>query len=157
MANENETEVKGAVADKQNFLVLNPEEAENIGLATISQNTIARIVTKAALEVDGVARFAPKGAGDLLSIFSGKAYDSSMVIDFQDGKINLNLALFLFFGCLVPQVVKNVRDAVSAQIQQFIGAPVGKINILVKDLVEPEPEVPSEEAVPVDEPAVPEA
>lgn len=156
MANENEAEVKVAAADKQNLLILNPEDAETIGLATISQNTIARIVTKAAMEVEGVARFAPKGAGDLLSFFSGKAYDSSMVIEFQEGKINLNLALFLYFGCVVPQVVKNVRGTITEQIQQFIGAPVGKINILVKDLIEPEPvpETPVEEAAPAEEKAV---
>lgn len=147
MAKEKEAELKETV-EKQDVLVLNGC-TEFQGDGCISQNAIARIVTKAALAIEGVARFAPKGAGDILNFFTGKAYDSSLVIEFIEGKINLNLALNLYFGCLVPSVVKQVRAAVAEQVTALTGAEIGKINILVKDLVDPEPvaeEVPAEEA-----------
>lgn len=136
MANENEIEVKAA-PEKQNFLILNPESEEQ-GFTTISQNTIARIVSKTTLEVEGVARFAPKGAGDIFSIFSGKAFDSSMGIEFAEGKVNLSLALFLYYGVSIPQVIADVRAKLVEAITTLIGAQVGKVSILVKDLVEPE-------------------
>ena len=144
MANENEIEVKAAT-EKQNVLILNPE-AEAQGFSTLSQNTIARIVMKTTLAVEGVARFAPKGAGDIFSIFSGKAFDSSMGIEFADGKINLSLALFLYYGVEIPNVIDDVRAKLLEALSTMTGAQVGKISILVKDLVEPEEAEPAESA-----------
>lgn len=121
---------------KQTTLVLSGDETT--GVDTITPNAISRVVSKAALEVEGVARFAAKGAGDLLNIFTGKAYDSSLGIDFQDGAIDLTLALNLYFGTHVPTAVAAVRAAVTKAINDTIGAKVGKISIVVKDLVAPE-------------------
>ena len=144
MANENEIEVKAA-PEKQNVLILNPE-AEAQGLSSLSQNTIARIVLKTTLAVEGVARFAPKGAGDIFSIFSSKAFDSSMGIEFADGKINLTLALFLYYGVEIPKVIAEVRSKLIDALTSMTGAQIGKISILIKDLVEPEEPEAAEEA-----------
>ncbi len=121
---------------KQTTLVLSGDETT--GVDTITPNAISRVVSKAALEVEGVARFAAKGAGDLLNIFTGKAYDSSLGIDFQDGAIDLTLALNLYFGTHIPTAVAAVRAAVTKAITDTIGAKVGKVSIVVKDLVAPE-------------------
>lgn len=121
--------------DKQNAFVLD-SCSENAGMGVISSNAIARIVTKVATEIEGVARFAPKGAGDILNFFTGKAYDSSLAINYAENKINLTLALNLYYGCSIPDVVKAVREKVAAEVTALTGSEVGKVNVLVKDLVE---------------------
>lgn len=136
---------------KQTALVLSGDETT--GVDTITPNAISRVVTKAALEVDGVARFAAKGAGDLLNIFTGKAYDSSLGIDFQDGSIDLTLALNLYFGTHIPTAVAAVRAAVTKAIVDTIGAKVGKISIVVKDLVAPEEQAEAAAEAAAEEPA----
>ena len=85
-------------AEKQEFLVLQDSAVEESGLDRINQNAISRVVRRAVTGVEGVARFAPKGAGDLLNIFTGKAFDSSMKIDFHEGVISLTLSLNLYYG-----------------------------------------------------------
>ena len=125
-------------AEKQEFLVLQDSAVEESGLHRINQNAISRVVRRAVTGVEGVARFAPKGAGDLLTIFTGKAFDSSMKIDFHEGVISLTLSLNLYYGVYVPKVLEEVRKQVIQQMKDITGAVVDKVDILVSDLVEPE-------------------
>ena len=132
--------------EKQNFLMLK-EVAPEVGLDQMSQNAISRIVIRAATGVEGVARFAPKGAGDLLNIFTGKAFDSSLQIQFTKSGLTLSLALNLYYGIYIPPVLEEVRRQVIEQVKAITGVEVKKVDILVNDLVEPEePEAEEEEA-----------
>lgn len=128
---------KAAAPEKQDLLSLNADDADR-GAITLSKNCIARIVSKTAAGIEGFARFAPKGAGDILNIFSGKAYDSSMVIEFQDGAVNLKLAVNLYYGVYLPGVIKELKTRIADQIAAITGAKVGRIDVYVKDLVAPE-------------------
>ncbi len=123
--------------EKQEFLMLSEEASQN-GLDRMSQNAVSRIITKVATSVEGVARFAPKGAGDLLNIFTGKAFDSSLQIRFHKGGMDLSLALNLYFGVNVPSVLAEVRRQVTEQVRALTGVTVEKVDILVADLVAPE-------------------
>ena len=116
---------KAAAPEKQDLLSLNADDADR-GAITLSKNCIARIVSKTAAGIEGFARFAPKGAGDILNIFSGKAYDSSMVIE------------FLYYGVYLPGVIKELKTRIADQIAAITGAKVGRIDVYVKDLVAPE-------------------
>ena len=59
---------KAAAPEKQDLLNLNADDADR-GAITLSKNCIARIVSKTAAGIEGFARFAPKGAGDILNIW----------------------------------------------------------------------------------------
>ncbi|MGN0867446.1 MAG: Asp23/Gls24 family envelope stress response protein [Oligosphaeraceae bacterium] len=153
---EQDKEEKAPVAQegegKQDFLMLKEEAVSQDGLDQMSQNAISRIVIRAATEVEGVARFAPKGAGDLLNFFTGKAFDSSLQIRFHKGGMSLSLALNLYYGSYVPTVLEEVRRKVTEQVKSFTGVDVDKVDILVSDLVEPEePESPAGEEAPQEE------
>ena len=164
MANEQEKEVLETTAQpakpaKFNELVLNAETAELEGEIRVAQNVIAKIARRNALAVEGVARFCPKGISDIKNIFSARSYDSSMVIEFVDGKVNITMSLFFYFGAKVPEVCKEIQKRVREQVETLGGAKVGAITVLVKDLVDPEEKAPEEaevsaeavEEVPADE------
>ena len=123
---------------KQTELILNPDCAEADGEIRVSQNVIARIARRNALSVEGVARFCPKGISDLKNLFSARPYDSSMVIDFQDGVVNITLSLLCYFGAKIPEVCKEIQNRVREQVETLGGAKVGVITVLVKDLLDPE-------------------
>lgn len=143
MANEPEKEAVETIAQpakpaKVNELVLNTDTAELDGEIRVSQNVIAKIARRNALAVEGVARFCPKGISDFKNIFSARSYDSSMIIDFQDGKVNITLSLLFYFGAKVPEVCKEIQERVREQVESLGGAKVGAVTVLVKDLLDPE-------------------
>ena len=85
--------------------------------------------------------------GDLLNIFTGKAFDSSLQIQFTKSGLTLSLALNLYYGIYIPPVLEEVRRQVIEQVKAITGVEVKKVDILVNDLVEPEePEAEEEEA-----------
>lgn len=130
-------EAKGGKPARQSTLVIGEDGASG-GVVRISQNVIARIITRNVLAIDGVARFAPKGVADLVNIFSDRSYDSSILIEFKDDKVYVTLAILVYFGAVIPEVVKKVQQTVREQIECYAGAKLGKVDVLVKDLVEPE-------------------
>lgn len=130
-------------ASKHNFLDITVDG--NVGNVSIAPNVVAHIIRKNVLAVEGVARFAPRGLGDLVNVFSERAYDSSMNISFKENGIDLTLALIIYYGYNVKEVCNNVQKRLQEQVLALIGTNVGRIDVLVKDLVEPE-EVTEEEA-----------
>ena len=124
-------------AAKQTALVIS-EGADDGSIGSITQNVVARIITQNVLAVEGVARFAPKGASDLLNIFSSRNYDGSLVIEFKDGKVYVSLAILVYFGAIIPDVVKKIQAVIREQVEVYTGAKIGKIDVAVKDLVAPE-------------------
>lgn len=152
-AGTREEEVKRAKPAKQNSFVLNGDE-DGEGAVRISQNVIARIVSRSVLGVEGVARFAPKGVADLVNIFSDRSYDSSILIEFKDGKVCIALALLVYFGAVIPEVTRKVQQVVREQLETCAGAKVGRIDVLVKDLVDPESNAEGEETAAADGEAV---
>jgi len=167
MANEKDLEIVDVPAQpgklpKQTELVLNADRAEADGEIRVSQNVIAKIARRNALAVEGVARFCPKGISDIKHLFSARSYDSSMVIEFQDGLVNITLSLLFYFGAKVPEVCKEIQDRVREQVETLGGAKVGAVTVLVKDLLDPEEKVEeaaAEEEAPTEdaEETVPEA
>lgn len=148
MANEMEQEVEVAAApaavpakpNKQNELVLNAQSSATDGEIRLTANVIAKIARRATLSVEGVARFCPKSFSDIKNIFSARSYDSSMVIDFQDGKVNLTLSVLCYFGAKIRAVGSEIQKQVREQIETEGGAQVGTVTVLVKDLLDPEEE-----------------
>lgn len=109
-------------------------------VVSISTNVIAQIIRKAVNGVDGVAHFAPKGLVDIISVFSSRAYDSSIDIAINDNNVSITLALILYYGCQVKEVCNEVQNQVKTQIEQLTSAKVDNVSIVVRDLVDPEVE-----------------
>ena len=154
MANGMEQEVEATAAsgavpakpNKQNELVLNSECAGDDGEIRLTANVIAKIARRATLSVDGVARFCPKSFSDIKNLFSARSYDSSMVIDFQDGKVNLTLSVLCYYGTNLRAVCNEIQKKVREQVELQAGAQIGTVTVLVKDLMDPEEKAPEVEA-----------
>ena len=144
---ENKAVEAAAVAapEKQRELVLNPATAEQQGTVQVTSNVIAQIVKKNVLQVEGVARFAPKGMADIVNVFSSRSYDSSIGIEFTDGAVAVSIAVLAYIGTCLPKMAQEIQDKVRSQIVEVTGAAVSKVNVVIKDLVAPDEVVPEEE------------
>ena len=160
MTKEKEKENKAAEAvavaapEKQRELVLNPATAEQQGTVQVTSNVIAQIVKKNVLQVEGVARFVPKGMADIVNVFSSRSYDSSIGSDkgsvnstlrFTDGTVAVSIAVLAYIGTCLPKMAQEIQDKVRSQIVEVTGAAVSKVNVVIKDLVAPDEVVPEEE------------
>ncbi len=134
-----------AAPEKQRELVLNPATAEQQGTVQVTSNVIAQIVKKNVLQVEGVARFAPKGMADIVNVFSSRSYDSSISIEFTDGAVAVSIAVLAYIGTCLPKMAQEIQDKVRSQIVEVTGAAVSKVNVVIKDLVAPDEVVPEEE------------
>ena len=134
-----------AAPEKQRELVLNPATAEQQGTVQVTSNVIAQIVKKNVLQVEGVARFAPKGMADIVNVFSSRSYDSSIGIEFTDGAVSVSIAVLAYIGTCLPKMAQEIQDNVRSQIVEVTGAAVSKVNVVIKDLVAPDEVVPEEE------------
>ena len=134
-----------AAPEKQRELVLNPATAEQQGTVQVTSNVIAQIVKKNVLQVEGVARFAPKGMADIVNVFSSRSYDSSIGIEFTDGAVAVSIAVLAYIGTCLPKMAQEIQDKVRSQIVEVTGAAVSKVNVVIKDLVAPDEVVPEEE------------
>ena len=113
-------------------------DAAGSNAVSISTNVIAQVIRKSVSDVEGVAHFAPKGLVDIISVFSSRAYDSSIDIAVRDNSVSITLALILYYGCQVKSVCQEVQKNVKEQIEALTSASVANVSIVVRDLVEPE-------------------
>ena len=132
-----------AVVEKQRELLLNPASAEQ-GTVQVTSNVIAQIIKKNVLQVEGVARFAPKGMADLVNVFSSRSYDSSIGIEFAEGAVSVTIAVLAYLGTSLPKMAQEIQEKVRAEIVAATGAEVRKVNVIVKDLVAAEDAVADE-------------
>jgi len=113
---------------------MNPKSTnkQTAGLV-VSENVIAKIAGVAALEVRGVANLTP-----ITSDFKGiakrsleakavrvKSLDSAMVID---------IAIIVAPVVKLSEVCKNVQRSVKTSVQNMVGRPVARVNVLVKNI-----------------------
>jgi len=133
------------------------EEDTETGSIQISNNVIAMIVKKYALEIPGVIRLAPQGlVSDIADMLSKRNYDRNIDIELgETGEASITLTLVLEFGVQIVKVAQAIQDTIKKHVEELAGVKVKKINVIVKELeekveepAEPEPvaEEPAEEA-----------
>lgn len=122
-------------------------EENGDGTIRISEDVIAAIVRKSALEIPGVVRFASTTlAGGLAEMIGRKTRDSSIVVDLENGIVAVAVNLVLAFGCRIPEVAAAVRERIRKGVADMTGMRVSRVNVTIQNLEEapksPEPSLP---------------
>ena len=123
-------------------------EDEGDGVINISENVIASVVRKYTLEIDGVIRFSAGGLVSGLADLIGRrsSEGSSINVNFaDDGSVQISVTLVLRFGVRVAEVAGLVREVIRSRVEDLTGKHVSKVNVMVADLEEQEPELTLEE------------
>ena len=101
----------------------------------LSDDVVAKIVTLAALDVDGVCAMAPSPEVKTLL----KSGDSRCVnVKKLDGALAIDLFVKLNMGVKIAAVCERIQAAVKKSVQNMTGSAVTQVNVHVVDIDIPE-------------------
>ena len=109
--------------------VSRPDELGNIH---ISEDVLAVIAAAAALEVEGVGSLTANLGSDLVEMLGGKRNLSKGVrLTVEGENIIVDLSILIKYGYVVPDVAKQVQDAVYTAIENMSGLTPEAVNVHV--------------------------
>ncbi len=126
MANEREHGTSYKIYDK-----------DNLGEVHIADEVIAVIAGIATMEVDGVASMAGSTRDlqkEIISKLGMKVLSKGVSIRVEDGKVNADISVILYYGRNIPEVTKAIQDKVSSEIENMTGMTVEAVNVDVVDV-----------------------
>ena len=109
------------------------------GCITVTENAIAMIAGRAAMENYGMVGMKPKSASEsLLGIISFIAGDSKKkgvkVTDVDENTVDIDLYVKLMYGLSMSAIAQNVISHVKYRVELLTGITVRDINIHVEDV-----------------------
>lgn len=97
----------------------------------VSQDVIASIAKRAALDVDGVEGIDCKKK-DLKSVFVKNENDSrGITIKLGVDVVEISMSVVLKHGAKAVATAESVQNAVKAQVQEMTGVVVSRVNVIV--------------------------
>ncbi len=106
----------------------------------VSKDVVAAIVTRAAEDVEGVARVGGNDiASSLVSVFTSRAMapERSVTSEVDDGALKVGVHLAVFYGYSFTKLAANVREAVASAILSQVGVEVSSVDVSIDSLVFP--------------------
>ena len=110
------------------------------GNVRIHENVIASIVRKVACSVEGVSKISGSSFVDNIAemVGSKKMHDRSIVVEMGDSSVSVEVSINLVYGVSLPEVAEKVQKAVADEIIRLTGLKVAKVNIVIREIEEPE-------------------
>ncbi len=111
-------------------------QENSVGMVKVHESVIASIVRKATLEVEGVIRLAGGSLVDNLAeiVGSKKIQGRAISVEMNDSSVAVEVRVVLEYGVLIPEVAKEVKESVAAEIVKLTGMAVARVNVVVMDL-----------------------
>jgi len=112
------------------------------GSVRIHENVIATIVRKMACSVEGVSKISGSSFVDNIAemVGSKKMHDRSILVEMGESSVSVEVSINLLYGVSLPKVAAAVQEAVAQEITRLTGLQVVKVNIIVREIEEPENE-----------------
>lgn len=105
---------------------------ETTSNVNISDDAIASIAALAATEIEGVSGMSGNLTNELIARLGVKNLSKGVKINLgDDDTAVIDLSLIVKYGCRIPEVCRNVRDKVTAQVENMTGLTVTELNIHV--------------------------
>ena len=103
--------------------------SEEHGDIYIAEDVLEMIAGAAALEVDGVTGL----AGGTMSeqILGRKKLSKGISILWESDNITINVSIQIRYGGIIPEVAKQVQDAVISSVEATSGLKVSAVNVRV--------------------------
>ena len=109
------------------------------GTVRIHENVIATIVRKMACSVKGVSKISGSSFVDNIAemVGSKKIHDRSIVVEMGESSVSVEVSINLYYGV---SLASAVQEAISGEIARLTGLKVGRVNIVVREIEDPEEE-----------------
>ena len=103
------------------------------GELVVSEEVIAKIAGVAAKDVAGVADLAPIPA-DIQSVIFRDRTAKAVRVSSADSAMTVDVAITVEPGSSLNVICEQVQKAVKGEIQNMLGRPVAKVNVIVADI-----------------------
>ena len=104
---------------------------EELGHINISEEVLSAIAGAAALEVEGVAGLGSGLSTDANATVNRKALNRSVRLDMDNNEVGVGIAILVKYGHVIPDVAKEVQEAVKSALENTSGLNVVCVNVTV--------------------------
>lgn len=104
---------------------------EELGSVNISEEVLAVIAGAAAMEVDGVSALGTTLSNDVAALVSRKSVAKGVHLEVEGEAVMVDVTITVKYGYVVPEVAKNVQDAIQNAVMNTSGLDVASVNVTV--------------------------
>lgn len=104
---------------------------EELGSVNISEEVLAVIAGAAAMEVDGVSALGTTLANDVAALVTRKSVAKGVHLEVEGEAVMVDVTILVKYGYVVPEVAKNVQDAIQNAVMNTSGLDVAGVNVTV--------------------------
>ena len=105
--------------------------SEELGNIHISEEVLAGIAAAATLEVEAVSGLAANLGSDLAELLGKKNLAKGVRVKMEEEKVEVELSVLMAYGHTIPEMGKNVQDAVKNAIESMTSLDVAAVNVNV--------------------------
>ncbi|GJL63747.1 MAG: hypothetical protein NPIRA04_24010 [Nitrospirales bacterium] len=115
------------------------------GKTTIADEVVAKMVTLAAKEIDGIHDIGGQGLGDQISGLTQRlsghgSSELGVQVEVGEREVAIDLRVIALYGRPIPDLTQAVRHNIVDRVERLLGLAVKEVNIKVSGLHFPEPE-----------------
>lgn len=104
---------------------------EELGSVNISEEVLAVIAGAAAMEVDGVSALGTTLSNDVAALVTRKSVAKGVHLEVEGEAVMVDVTILVKYGYVVPEVAKNVQDAIQNAVMNTSGLDVAGVNVTV--------------------------
>ena len=104
---------------------------EELGSVNISEEVLAVIAGAAAMEVDGVSALGTTLTNDVAALVTRKSVSKGVRLEVEGEAVTVDVTILVKYGYVVPEVAKNVQDAIQNAVMNTSGLDVAGVNVTV--------------------------
>ena len=104
---------------------------EEQGNVYISEEVLAGISAAAALEIEGVSGLTANLGSDIAELLGKKSLAKGVSVKTEEDKVVVTLSILMAYGHTIPEVGKDVQEAVKNAVESMTGLEVSAVNVNV--------------------------
>ena len=94
---------------------------EEKGSINISEDVIISMVRSVLSEVEGVAGLSNTAGAELAELIGLKSVSKGVKVQFEDGRVVVDIIITVVYGCNIVNVAKAVQDKILSVVQATTG------------------------------------
>lgn len=107
------------------------ENHKGLGEVKIASDVVAAIAGLAANEVDGVYSTWGNGKKEVIGKLVAKNASKGVRVTMEEDNVRVDMHITMKYGHSIPEVVEQVQERVSQQIETMTGLHVPEVNIRI--------------------------
>ncbi|CAM2764172.1 Asp23/Gls24 family envelope stress response protein [Fructilactobacillus fructivorans] len=124
------------MAADESFITLDNKKSD-LGSIKIAPRVIEVVAGIAAVQVEGVNRMRGSFSSSVNELFGRKERGKGVKLAIANGKLNVDIFVYLNYGVSVPKVALEIQSQVKQQLLFMTDLRIGAVNVHVEGMIPP--------------------